>query len=108
MVEGASNPVAAAKAYASMAKVGGAGVSPAAESGDSAGVPFGEMLEQATRSAIGTLKEGEKASAGGITGQIDPLAVTQAVTAARLVLDTFAAVRDQAIDAYNKIIQMPI
>jgi flagellar hook-basal body complex protein FliE len=107
MVNVTSNPMAAANAYASTAKTaalgGGAGGSPAAS-----GVSFGEMLEGATRSAIQSIHAGEQASAGAITGKVDPLTVTQAVTEARLTLDVVVAVRDQALDAYNRIMQMPI
>lgn len=106
MVNITSNPASAASAYANTAKtalgVGG-------ESSDATSkTSFGNFLEDATRSAIGTLKAGEKASAAGVTGTMDPLAITQAVTAARLTLDTVSSVRDAAVDAYNKIQGMPI
>ncbi len=106
MVNITSNPAAAANAYATTAKTAltgdvGGGRSPKGSS-------FGNFLEDATRSAIGTLKAGEKASAAAVTGTMDPLAITQAVTAARLTLDTVSAVRDAAVDAYNKIQGMPI
>lgn len=106
MVNIVSNPAAAANAYATTAKaaVGGA----TETSGQAAGPSFGNFLEDAARSAIGTLKAGEKASAGAVTGTMDPLAITQAVTAARLTLDTVSAVRDAAVEAYNKIQGMPI
>ncbi len=105
MVDVVSNPVAAAKAYSNMAKT--ASLS-GGEAPSVAATPFGDMLEQATRSAIDTIRSGEKASAAGITGKMDPLAVTQALTAARITLDQVVAIRDQALDAYNKVIQMPI
>ena len=106
MVNITSNPAAAANAYGSTAKIGSIGGND--ESSSPKGPSFGNFLEDATRSAIGTLKSGEKASAGAITGTMDPLAVTQAVTAARLTLDTVSAVRDAAVDSYNKIQGMPI
>lgn len=102
-----SNPAAAANAYATIAKTSalsdGSDVAAA-----STGVSFGNFLEEATRSAIQTVRAGEQASAAGITGTMDPLAISQAVTAARLTLDTVSAVRDAAVDAYNKIQGMPI
>ena len=102
-----SNPAAAANAYGNIAKIGsslGGQETSSAPQGQS----FGNFLEDATRSAIGTLKSGEKASAAAVTGTMDPLAITQAVTAARLTLDTVSAVRDAAVDSYNKIQGMPI
>lgn len=104
MVNMVSNPAAAANAYANMAKTAAS----APESQDTAQAApnkasFGNMLEDAVRSSIDTMKAGEQASAGGVTGTMDPLAITQAVTAAKLTLDTVVAVRDAAIEAYNKI-----
>jgi len=109
MADMISNPAAAASAYANMAKT-----AISAEGSSTAGaeqapkVSFGNMLEDVARSSIDTMKQGEKASAAGIAGTLDPLAVTQAVTAAKLTLDTVVAVRDAAVEAYNKIQGMPI
>lgn len=110
MVNITSNPAAAANAYGTTAKIANVGnIGNVGGDTSAANAPsFGNFLEDATRSAIGTLKSGEKASAAGVTGTMDPLAITQAVTAARLTLDTVSAVRDAAVDAYNKIQGMPI
>jgi flagellar hook-basal body complex protein FliE len=107
MVNITSNPAAAASAYGSTAKI--ASIGNVGSDTPAANAPsFGNFLEDATRSAIGTLKSGEKASAAAVTGTMDPLAITQAVTAARLTLDTVSAIRDAAVDSYNKIQGMPI
>ncbi len=106
MVDKVSNPLAAANAYATTAKTAlGSGGSDAGAVG---GSTFGDMLETAVRSSIETVKAGEKASAQAIAGKANLVEVTQAVSQARLALDTVVAVRDQMIDAYNRIIQMPI
>ncbi|MBL8640426.1 MAG: flagellar hook-basal body complex protein FliE, partial [Alphaproteobacteria bacterium] len=107
------NPNAAANAYSNMAKTAASvQPTPAQSAGQSAGVTgaeaanapnFGNFLEDSIRSSISTVKAGERASAAGIAGTMDPLAVTQAVTAARLTLDSFLAVRDAAVSAYDKI-----
>lgn len=103
MVDKISNPLAAANAYSTTAKsaIPGAG-------GGEGGLSFGDMLESAARNAIDTVRGGEQASARAVTGKADLVEVTQAVTQARLALDTVVAVRDQMIEAYNRIIQMPI
>jgi flagellar hook-basal body complex protein FliE len=106
MVNIVSNPAAAANAYGTTAKIGSVTEGEAAAASN--GASFGNFLEDATRSVIGTLKKGEQASAAGVTGTMDPLAITQAVTEARLTLDTVSALRDSAVDAYNKIQGMPI
>ncbi len=106
MVDKIANPLAAANAYSNIAKTAGSGGGVSAS--ESGGVSFGDMLESAARSAIETVRAGEQASARAVTGQASLVEVTQAVTQARLALDTVVAVRDQMIDAYNRIIQMPI
>ncbi|MFA7276556.1 MAG: flagellar hook-basal body complex protein FliE [Pseudobdellovibrionaceae bacterium] len=98
-----------ANAYANMAKVAASTPTESLSASDAAPkASFSDMLESATRSSIASLKQGEAASAAAVTGTMDPLAITQAVTAARLTLDTVSAVRDAAVDAYNKIQGMPI
>lgn len=108
MVDMISNPAAAASAYANMAKSAIASDSGSTESPAAGKVSFGNILENTARNAIDTMKAGERASASGIAGTMDPLAVTQAVTAAKLTLETVVAVRDAAVEAYNKIQGMPI
>lgn len=105
MVDKVGNPLAAANAYGNIAKTATSGGASAAETPS---VSFGDMLESAARSSIETIRGGERASARAVTGQADLLEVTQAVTQARLALDTVVAVRDQMVDAYNRIIAMPI
>ncbi|MCB1557593.1 MAG: flagellar hook-basal body complex protein FliE [Alphaproteobacteria bacterium] len=105
MADMISNPAAAASAYANMAKNASLsdGASDASSTSSAPKASFGNFLEDSVRSSIDTLKQGERASAAGITGTMDPLAITQAVTAAKMTLETVSAVRDAAIEAYNKI-----
>ena len=111
-----SNPIAAASAYANTArKATGSGetgetdaAGGAAGSASGGGVSFGSMLKDAAQSSIDSIKAGEAASAGAITGKANLLDVTQAVSSAKMTLETVVAVRDNVVDAYNKIMQMPI
>lgn len=105
MVDKVGNPLAAANAYSNIAKTATGGGAASEEAG---GPSFGDMLESAVRSSIDTVRGGERASARAVTGQADLLEVTQAVSQARLALDTVVAVRDQMVDAYNRISSMPI
>lgn len=100
-----ANPLKAAGAYANTAK---SAVSGGMESAGNAGPSFGSMLESAAKSSIDTIKAGEVASAGAVTGKVNLLDVTQAVSSAKITLETVVAVRDNVVDAYNKIMQMPI
>lgn len=105
MVDKIANPAAAASAYSTTAKSAVPGLGGDAKS---SGVSFGDMLETAARNAIDTVRGGERASARAVAGKADLVEVTQAVTQARLALDTVVAVRDQMIEAYNRVIAMPI
>lgn len=103
----AGNPLAAANAYSSTAKVAGAGG--AEDSAKTTGAAsFGEMLESAAKSAIDTVRAGEEASAAGVAGKANLVDITLATNQAKLTLETVVAVRDSAIDAYNRIASMPI
>ena len=77
-------------------------------SGSGGGVRFSDFLQNKTRDAIETLKEGEAMSARAVTGEADLNAVVQAVTDAELTLQTVVAVRDRMISAYQEIMRMPI
>lgn len=100
------NPMAAAGAYANMAKNVGTGS--AAPTIGTGGTTFGDMLEGAMKTTIDTVREGEKASALAVTGKANITDVVQAVTDAKLTLESFVAVRDSSIEAYNRIMGMPI
>lgn len=116
MVGNISNPMAAASAYSNVAKqVTGSGETDTTSTGSASGgggsgggVSFSSMLEGAAKSSIETIKAGEQASAGAITGKANLLEVTQAIDAAKITLETVVAVRDNVVDAYNKVMQMPI
>lgn len=109
-----SNPMQAASAYSNTAKqaTGSGETDTTSSSGGGAaaggGMSFGKMLEGAVKSSIDTVKSAEAASAAAITGKANLLDVTQAVSAAKLTLETTVAVRDNVVEAYNKIMQMPI
>ena len=101
------NPMAAAGAYANIAKNVGTGA-PSAPTIGTGGSSFGDMLEGAMKTTIDTVREGEKASALAVTGKANITDVVQAVTDAKLTLESFVAVRDSSIEAYNRIMGMPI
>ena len=107
-----SNPMQAASAYSNTAKqVTDSGDTDTSSTGGAAaggGMSFGKMLEGAVASSMDTIKAGEQASASAITGKANLLDVTQAISAAKLTLETTVAVRDNVVEAYNKIMQMPI
>lgn len=97
------NPINAAAAYASTAaKTSGVGMSPRD------GVSFGDVLEDAAKDAIGTMKKSENMSALATVGKADLTDVVQAVTNAEVTLQTVTAVRDKVLNAYQEIMRMPM
>jgi flagellar hook-basal body complex protein FliE len=103
----AINPAGAAAAYQQMARLG-AGAGPASGAASAPGQGFGNMLNDAMKDAVGTMRAGEDAAAQGATGKGDIVQVVNAVTSAELTLETVVAIRDRVIAAYQDIIKMPI
>lgn len=109
MVDQIANPMAGAKAYgAAKNLVSGLGDNASTPAANVAGPSFGDILQNGITGAIDTIKHSEKVSADAVAGKANLIDVTQAVSAAKLTLDTVVAVRDNVIEAYNKIMQMPI
>jgi flagellar hook-basal body complex protein FliE len=102
-------PAAAAQAYQAIANLGAkASSSPAASAADSAGGGFGDLLSEAVKNSIGTLKSGEAMATRQLAGQANVVDVVNAVNAAEITLDTVVAVRDKVVQAYQSIMNMPI
>lgn len=100
-----SNPAAAASIYANTAKIADG---PGVGGGDGMKPSFGDLLKNSARSAIDSIKGGEKASAQAVTGEADLADVVQSISEAELTLQTVVAVRDRVISAYQEIMRMPI
>ena len=107
MVDQIANPAAGAKAYGAAKSLMG-GSSDATSGAASGGPSFGDLIGNGLQGAIDTVKNSEKVSADAVTGKANLLDVTQAVSSAKLTLDTVVAVRDNVIEAYQRIMQMPI
>lgn len=100
-----ANVGGALAAYASAAAKGGvAGMEPRVADGPS----FGAVLEQAAKSALGTLKAGETQTARAAVGKADINDVVMAVTNAEVTLQTVTTLRDKVVGAYQEILRMPI
>ncbi|MFD1627540.1 flagellar hook-basal body complex protein FliE [Azospirillum griseum] len=97
------NPVNAAAAYANTAA---RAVNPG--EGAATGPSFGDVLEQAAKQTIGTMRKSEDLSALSAVGKADLNDVVQAVTNAEVTLQTVTAVRDKVLSAYQEILRMPM
>lgn len=99
-----ANVASAAAAYATTAlKTAGTGMAPRGE-----GPSFGSLLEEAAKSSVNTLKQGETMTAKAAVGQADIAEVVQAVTNAEMTLQAATTIRDKVIGAYQEILRMPI
>ncbi len=102
------NPMAAAKAYASVqdsvAAGGGGGEAKFISGGNS----FGEMVQSAITDAVKTSHTAETQMAAQVQGKAQLIDVATALSSAQASLETVMAVRDQVISAYQEIMRLQI
>jgi len=55
-----------------------------------------------------TLREGEDAAIGAMTGEADPHSLVQALVQTELAVETAVTVRDRVVEAYQEILRMPV
>jgi flagellar hook-basal body complex protein FliE len=95
----------AAKAYGATGAVSIPAAGPAvAESGFN----FANLLAQQVTSTVEATKGAETQAAQAVTGKAEMVNVVTAVAAAEVQMETMIAFRDQAIQAYQEIMRMPI
>lgn len=80
----------------------------AAESGESSGAAFGDLLKQSLQSAAEAQHKSEKISGAALAGKADMTEVLQAVTDAEMALNTVLAVRDKVVQAYEQVMRTPM
>jgi flagellar hook-basal body complex protein FliE len=97
----------AVNAYENAAKVGalGGGSSPQATTN---GLDFSDLLTSGVQKVLDTQKQSEAATAQAVLGKADLTDVVSAVNDAEMTLTTFIALRDRFLEAYDKIMRMPI
>jgi flagellar hook-basal body complex protein FliE len=99
------DPLSASKAYQQAAKA----ASRAAEGGaEGEGVDFGKMVQRALTDAVDASRVAEKAGVLAVSGRADIVDVVAAISQAEATLETVVTVRDQVIQAYKEILNMPI
>lgn len=69
---------------------------------------FSSVLQSFANSTIETLKQGEAAAVGGITGAVPVQSMVEHVLAAERTLQAAVAVRDKLVTAYLEISRMQI
>jgi flagellar hook-basal body complex protein FliE len=104
-----STPIAAASAYAKLARLTNPGVGLDKTIADtSAGPSFGTLVKDALGAAIdaGNKSDAQMASLG--TGKTNMVDLVTAVAESETAITTLVSVRDRVIQAYQQIMQMPI
>lgn len=96
------DPALAASVYSNNAKIGGQNASSGSD------ISFSEFMKDRVADSIDTVKKGEAKSAEAVKGTANLTEVVEATTAAELTLQTFVAIRDKCIAAYQEIMRMPI
>ncbi|MCC6946300.1 MAG: flagellar hook-basal body complex protein FliE [Bradyrhizobiaceae bacterium] len=106
-----ASPVAAANAYAALARITGANesASPASVLGaGKSGPSFGSLVEKAL---TGMAEQGQATDAKAMqlaAGKADLVDVVTAVAETEVAVETLVSVRDKVIQAYEEIFRMPI
>ena len=102
-------PVAAANAYAQLARLSDPG---AALSKTPGGTPAGPSFDALVKEALGSVVEaGHKSDAqaqAAASGKANMVDLVTAVAESETAIATLVSVRDRVIQAYQTILQMPI
>ena len=69
---------------------------------------FGDLVEEATQTAITTIRQGDQVASAGLAGQADMQAVVEATMAMESTVRVSVALRDKMVEAYQEILRMPI
>lgn len=102
-----ASPLAAANAYASLARLApGAGAAAAGAAGGDGG--FGAMLKEAVGSVVEAGRKSEAQSVAMMQGKADMVDVVTAVSQTEVAVEALVSVRDKVIQAYEEIMRMPI
>ena len=98
----------ASKAYAQSGNATGQLQKTATAATEPAGGSFADMLQGLVQDAVETGKASEAQAVAAVAGETEIVDVVTAITAAEMTLETVVAVRDKVIEAYDKIMRMPI
>jgi flagellar hook-basal body complex protein FliE len=99
----------AAKAYASLAKLGDPTAGATKALGDVAGKGnFGDMVKDAMAQVVQTARHSDAQTQSMAAGKANVVDVVTAVAESEVAVDALVAVRDRVIAAYEEIMKMPI
>ena len=102
-----ASPIAAASAYAKLARLADPGAN-LGKASDSSGPDFGQMVKQAIGSVVEAGKKSDTQSQAMAAGKANIVDVVTAVTETEVAIEAMVSVRDKVIQAYEEIMRMPI
>ncbi len=104
------SPIAAANAYASLAKIGDASALTKSIGGGagSGGPNFGALLKDAIGTLGQTARNADTQTQAMAAGKSNIVDVVTAVAETEVAIDALVSVRDRVINAYEEIMKMPI
>jgi flagellar hook-basal body complex protein FliE len=102
-------PVAAANAYAQLARLTdpGAGLSKALSDAP-AGPSFDSLVKEALTSVVDAGRKSDTQAQAAASGKANMVDLVTAVAESETAIATLVSVRDRVIQAYQTILQMPI
>jgi flagellar hook-basal body complex protein FliE len=107
-----ASPIAAANAYASLARIAGGNQSVASSlAGGTASAPgqnFGALVEKALNTMMEKGHDADSKAMQLAAGKSDLVDVVTAVAETEVAVETLVSVRDKVIAAYEEIFRMPI
>jgi flagellar hook-basal body complex protein FliE len=106
-----ASPIAAAHAYASLARIAGGNDSAGAASvlkTENKGPSFGALVENALSSIVEAGQAADNKATALAAGKADLIDVVTAVSETEIAVETLVSVRDKVIQAYEEIFRMPI
>ena len=105
-----ASPIAAANAYAQLARIAGGNQSVASSlTGTSASGPnFGALVEKAFNTIMENGHDADSKAMQLAGGKSDLVDVVTAVAETEVAVETLVSVRDKVIAAYEEIFRMPI
>jgi flagellar hook-basal body complex protein FliE len=102
------SPVAAANAYAKLARLTDPGAALAKPSGDAAGPSFDALVKEALGSIVEAGRKSDTQAQAAATGKANMVDLVTAVAESETAVAALVSVRDRVIQAYQTILQMPI
>ena len=100
-----ASPIAAANAYAKLARL----ADPLKDkAGDSGGPSFGAMVKDAISSVVEAGRKSDAQSQAMAAGKANVVDVATAVSETEVAVEAMVSVRDKVIAAYEEILRMPI